>query len=95
MSLDGIDNFFFDPPKRDDEADARHWRGPLFLGRSTPPLMWYENGAYEMIKHPKSVTFPICAFCRHIIWNNPHFEELITDQWICDTCFKEEEAAEA
>ena len=89
MSLDGLDNFSFEPPKRDDEADARHWRGPLFSGFKSP-LMW-KDGHYKMLEEPKSVTFPVCGFCRHIIWNNPFFEETVTDNWICDTCFKEEE----
>jgi hypothetical protein len=82
-------------PKRDDEAKARRWRGSLF-GKLSSPLMWRDKwlGSYQMLEAPKSVTFPICAFCEHVIWEWPHFEEEVPDNAICEQCFKEEEEAQ-
>ena len=80
----------FDPPiKRDDEQVARRWRGELFHSWSSP-IMWKDD-YYHFLERPRSVTFPICGLCGHIIWNWPHFEEEIPDKAICDTCFVEEE----
>jgi len=79
------------PHKRDDETEARKWRGPLFADTLTP-LMWKEDGHYEMLKTPRSVTFPICAGCGHIIWDWPHFEEPVPDEACCNACAQEDQA---
>jgi hypothetical protein len=65
----------------DDEAAAR-WRGYLF--EKTPRCC----GPVET--RPKSVTFPICAFCSRVIWNWPHYEEAIDLEHLCDDCAREE-----
>jgi len=69
-----MSNFeFFDRPiKRDDEAGARRWRGQLFRSFHSP-LMWKDK-YYKTLKRPNSVTFPICEFCHHIVWEWPHYE---------------------
>jgi hypothetical protein len=76
-------------PKRNDEKAARRWRGSLFWdfnGR----LMWHNGEHYEMLEAPKSVTFPICQGCGHVIWTWPHFKEEVPDNAICDPCAKDE-----
>jgi len=73
-------------PKRNDDGAAKRWRGPM---RMPEPLMWY--GDAKTVEPPNSVTFPICSFCRHIIWDWPHFEEPVADNSVCEACFKEEE----
>ena len=82
----------FLPPERDDEANARYWRGSLF-GELVSPLMWKDKwlGYFETLKSPKSVTFPICQGCNHIIWEWPHFEEPVPENAICDQCEKDME----
>jgi hypothetical protein len=92
----------FKPPKRNDDDRARRWRGPLFDNMSSP-LTWMEDlldypvgkyrKYYKALEQPKSVTFPICAICNHIVWEWPHFEEAVPDNAICGQCFKEEEEA--
>jgi hypothetical protein len=81
-------------PKRSavpaDEGDARRWRGALFEGFRSP-LKWVHGGYYRMLETPKSVTFPICISCDHVIWNWPHFEEEVPDNAICDDCAEKEE----
>ena len=74
-----------------DEREARQWRGALFEGFKSP-LMWLDKakGYYEMLEPPTSVTFPICGFCGHIIWDWPHFEEPIPEKAICDKCCEED-----
>lgn len=81
----------FPKPQRDDEREAKRWRGALFWGLSVP-LSWkdHQQGFYDHIKAPKSVTFPICFCCQHIIWDWPHFEEEVPDNAICDTCAEDE-----
>jgi hypothetical protein len=73
------------PPKRDDEKAARRWRGPLFAELSD---------THPNIDTPGSVTFPICAFCGHVVWEWPHFEEPVPKDAICDQCLREEIAAQ-
>jgi len=89
---------FYRPPppkKRDDEANARRWRGPLFENLRLPSLMWRDkDGSYQTLRGPRSVTFPICALCGHIIWEWPHFEEQVLENAICDQCFREEQDAQ-
>jgi hypothetical protein len=79
----------FPEPKRNDEEQARHWRGALFWGFSSP-LTWKGDKYYESLEKPKSVTFPICQLCHHIIWEWPHFEEEVPKA-ICTECADEEE----
>jgi hypothetical protein len=89
----GFNAFDFDPPmKRDDEANARRWRGQLFRGLRTP-LVWRDKwkGHYENLHRPRSVTFPICEICDHIVWEWPHFEEEVPQNAICEICFKREQ----
>ena len=83
------------PPKRNDEEDARRWRGPLFFDLE-PPVRWWREKAklnIERLDPPKSVTFAICCFCSHIIWDWPFYEEEVPANSICSQCFKEEEEA--
>lgn len=79
-------------PRRDDEKNAKRWRGPLFWGWGIP-ISWWTKKGYEKLDPPKSVTFPICAFCQHIVWEWPHFEEEVPHNAVCEQCFKEEEEA--
>jgi hypothetical protein len=70
---------FFPPPERDDGANAKRWRGPLFW-KFKSPLHWLERWDdktryYSSLDPPRSVTFPICISCGHVIWDWPHFEE--------------------
>ena len=80
-------------PKRSgvpaDEWAARRWRGALFEGFRSP-IMWQDKFCC-LLETPKSVTFPICACCDHIIWTWPHFEEEVPHDAICDRCAAEEE----
>ena len=73
-------------PERDDEANARRWRGCLFH-KLAAGLVWKDKatGCYEMLRAPASVTFPICEACGHVIWDWPHFEEPVPKQAICET----------
>lgn len=76
------------PPKRDDDDGVKRWRGPLFWGMRAP-LMWKQDGHYEILADPKSVTFPICYGCGHIIWDWPHYEEPVPENACCNECAKE------
>lgn len=79
---------------RNDAAKAGRWRGPLF-GDLKPSLVWRDkDGGYKNLRRPGSVTFPICAFCRHVIWDWPHFEEPVPDNAICMECFRYDEEQE-
>jgi hypothetical protein len=90
---------WFPPPKRDDDATAKRWRGPLFW-RFRSTLTWKERppdkdySRYEFLQSPQSVTFPICAMCHHVIWEWPFFEETPPANAICDQCCKDEENAQ-
>lgn len=75
-------------PKRNDGASAKRWRGPLFFELAS--LMWKEGDHYEFLQQPKSVTFPICYCCGHVIWDWPHYEEPVPDEACCDACEREE-----
>lgn len=66
---------------RNDEIEARRWRGPLNLD-------------YRQFGRPQSVTFPICSWCRHIIWDWPHYEEEVPKDALCEACWKEEVEAQ-
>ena len=79
-------------PKRDDEKNAKRWRGALFW-QIASPLSWFDSlkGYYCFIERPRSVTFPICELCGHVIWDWPHFEEEVPDHACCDACAEEEE----
>ena len=79
-------------PKRDDERNAKRWRGPLFEGFRSP-IDWMDK-YYKILKPPQSVTFPICTVCGHIVWEWPHFEEPVEDNSVCEECFKEAEEEE-
>jgi hypothetical protein len=81
----------YTPPKRDDESKAKCWRGPLFDDYYSP-IMW-KDGSYKRLAPPHSVTFPICGFCGHVVWEWPHFEEPVPDNAVCEACFKEDEDA--
>jgi hypothetical protein len=81
-----------EPERRNDEANARRWRGPLFSGFRTP-LMWKDK-SFKILDHPKSVTFPICSFCKHVVWEWPHFEEEVPANAICGQCCKEEQESQ-
>lgn len=77
-------------PKRvADETKVRPWTGTLFDDLKSP-LMWKQDGYYQMLEPPKSVTFPICGGCGVIIWNWPHFEEEVPDNAWCDDCARED-----
>ena len=78
------------PPKRNDDATVRPWRGPLFH-RLGAGMVWKEGAAYRSLDKPSSVTFPICQLCRHIVWDWPHFEEPVPGNAICEACFREED----
>jgi len=81
-------------PGRHDDANAERWRGDLFgEGSRFPHLMWKQDGAYHLIDPPKSVTFPICTLCGHVVWEWPHYEEPVPDNAVCERCFIEESAA--
>jgi hypothetical protein len=79
----------YQAPKRDDDAEVRRWRGPLFCDLESP-LMWKDK-YYKLLDPPNSVTFPICAGCGHVIWDWPHFEEEVPAQAICSQCFTEDQ----
>jgi hypothetical protein len=79
------------PPEREDQPTAARWRGLLFCD-FTSPIMWKDE-YYRMLEPPRSVTFPICAFCDRVIWDWPHFEEPVPVNAVCEVCFKEEEEA--
>jgi hypothetical protein len=83
--------FIEEPKKRKDDKGVARWRGPLFFDFNSP-LMWKDE-YYQMLEPPNSVTFPICAFCNHIIWDWPHFEEKVPEHALCTPCGKEEEDA--
>jgi len=90
---DGFDSFDFDPPvNRNDEANARHWRGQLFRGLRAP-LTWRDKwkGHYESLPRPRSVTFLICMLCGHVIWEWPYFQEEVPENAVCTVCFKADE----
>jgi hypothetical protein len=82
-------------PRRADDVTASRWRGPLFLDWA-PSIWWREpepGQAYAVrrtIEPPGSVTFPICAWCRHVIWDWPHFAEETPGNAVCDACGEEE-----
>jgi hypothetical protein len=78
-------------PKRNDEANARRWRGPLFENQFLPLVWRNKDGSYQTLRGPRSVTFPICDFCGHVIWEWPHFEEQVPEGAVCDQCFREED----
>ena len=78
----------FPKPERNDEAAARRWRGALFWNLDVP-LRWRKG--FDTIDSPKSVTFPICFMCQHIIWDWPHFEEAVPENAACDACVDEAE----
>jgi hypothetical protein len=84
----GFDDYD-EPPKRNDDENLKAWRGPLFT-KFRSPIAWPEGVSVDWLKPPHKVTFPICALCRHIIWNWPHYDEEITPESICDACAQEE-----
>lgn len=79
-------------PKRDDERNARRWRGSLFDNLRSP-IMWKDK-YYETLKPPNSVTFPICCGCGHVVWEWPHFQEPVPDGAVCEKCFEEDKETE-
>lgn len=78
---------------RHDDANAERWRGDLFGDMKLPRVCWKEGASYGFLKPPKSVTFPICACCDHIIWEWPHYEEEVPEDTMCDRCAEEELSA--
>jgi hypothetical protein len=89
-----IEDWIFAPgPDRDDEQQAKRWRGSLFHDFDSP-LMWKDKH-YKLLEPPNSVTFPICAVCHHIIWNWPHFQEDPPKEAMCDVCWDEEERSQS
>ena len=97
---DGFDDFeeawnrWFPPPKRNDESAAKRWRGPLFWSVKSPLSWKTEDGYLGFLELPRSVTFPICCFCNHLIWEWPHFGEEVPENALCGECFREEEEAQ-
>ena len=63
------------PNHVDDEA-AERWRGPLFT----------EVGNWS----PKSVTFPICWACGHIVWDWAYYQETPPELVYCTQCYHDE-----
>jgi hypothetical protein len=84
---------YLGPAKRDDEHNARRWRGRLF-GSLRSSFMWKDGHSYKRVELPRSVTFPICFFCAHVIWDWPHFEEPVPENAVCEKCAQEEKEAE-
>ena len=66
------------------DAKARMWMGSLFEGFRSP-IMWKDR-YYEFLEPPRSVSFPICEGCGHVIWDWPHFEEEVPKNAACDEC---------
>lgn len=94
-SITDIDwDAWFPKPERNDDANAKRWRGALFWNFD-PVLQWKGKEYYECLQSPKSVTFPICEACNHVIWEWPHFEEPVPENAICEACAKEIEEDEA
>lgn len=67
------------------------WRKPV--GRSLDQQLREIDAvtpACNLWGQPTSVTFPICAFCKLIIWNAPLYEESLEAEWLCDDCARKE-----
>jgi hypothetical protein len=92
---DGFDEVMRDNfPRRNDNKEAARWRGPLFEDFSCE-LIWNDPlKGCTSLEPPRSVTFPICQFCGHVIWDWPHFEEPVPDGAVCTTCAEEDERRE-
>jgi hypothetical protein len=52
--------------------------------------MWKDEH-YETLERPRSVTFPTCESCGHVVWEWPHFEEEVPEHAVCGACADEEE----
>jgi hypothetical protein len=79
-------NECFPAPKRDDEQEARRWRGPLFKTLFAGELAWRNGASFGFLEWPRSVTFPICSWCNHVCWDWPHFGEPVPENPICTQC---------
>ena len=78
---------------RNDDAAVRRWRGPLFK-ELRPEMSGFELVTFaQILDVPRSVTFPFCTLCNHVIWDWPHYEEDVPENAICDECAEEEEEA--
>jgi hypothetical protein len=73
------------PRHRHNDAKAQVWMGELFNDYRCP-LMWKGDKYWEFLEPPRSVSFPICEGCGHIIWDWPHFEEEVPKNACCDEC---------
>jgi hypothetical protein len=79
---------------RNDEAVAQRWRGPLFK-ELRPEMSGFELVTFaQILDVPRSVTFPICALCSHVVWDWPHYEEEVPKNAICNECAEEEETSQ-
>ncbi len=70
----------------------QHWRKPIGESLHDELRNWrwdVPTPISKVLGKPKSVTFPICAFCRNVIWNFPHYEEEV-GECLCDDCARKE-----